>query len=108
MKNKGCFNENCKGYKRQFKYDSTIEHCPICRSELEYVCIDIECYSNLVTVRKHVCDDCRDTRERKKANRLNTAGVFVGIAGALIPIAKSTMPHMLKGINVLYKSIRKK
>lgn len=78
MRRKACFNEKCTSYKNKDKYtNDKYNFCPICASELSYVCNDRACYNPLPNVRKKFCDDClvvRDERKEKaKTQALNIA-----------------------------------
>lgn len=77
-KNKGCFNPNCSIFKTRKKLDEDFKYCPLCTSELSYVCADKHCYTLLENPLQIYCDSCLQIRAEKTANRKKTAAKAAG------------------------------
>ena len=81
---KACYNETCSSYKKQHKYIEEYSFCPMCASELSYVCNDKQCYNKLDNVLKKYCDECLIKQQERKDNRKETtAKVFKAVPTAL-------------------------
>lgn len=73
-KHKGCFNRECITFKRRDKYPEEYIYCPMCKSELNYVCNDRKCYNILDNPLQAYCESCLEVRKTKQEKRKETLG----------------------------------
>lgn len=87
-RHKGCFNKECITFKKRDKYPEEYIYCPMCKSELKYVCNDRKCYSILDNPLQGYCESCLEIRESKQEKRKET--LAKGVKVLSIPLAAAS------------------
>lgn len=68
---KGCINFECKSYQKKIKYKDGIIACPVCGSQLEYVCS--KCYKRLPNGDNKLCTRCQAVADDDKDRAIEVA-----------------------------------
>ncbi len=111
---KGCPNEECSQHYKKIKMKSEYMYCPICGSELVYVCS--KCFDEIEdSGPKHkICKRCeieaKEKRDKVVAN-VKGAGITIatGVGKALLTDAKkSTVKQSAELVKTAVKTVVKK
>ncbi len=98
---KGCPNECCEIHVRKVKHKAEINYCPICGTELLYVCS--KCFSEIENIdEKHrICALCKaeyEEKHRGRVEKLKSGGKLV--ATTALPLILNNVKKLVdKGIN---------
>ena len=88
---KACPNEKCVDYKKR-KYNNNENVCPICGTNLVYVCKSVKCYKPIEDIGpKHCrCEECSAKREDTKDRIINKCKKTIIGAGTFVLAAFSS------------------
>ena len=109
---KGCYNLECKRYRKEYKYEVTDNFCTICGTSLVFVCT--ECFEKIEDKgpEHRLCDECeskqqerRDARNQRveRVKEIAAAGVKI-VPGAIEFAQKEPVKKIVKkGASVIIK-----
>lgn len=80
---KGCWNPQCRNYKKHYKFKSDNVYCPKCGSELVYICSRCGRMMEDNGRRHRICDHCI---ERKAANAENRKEAVATLLSAIAAV----------------------
>ena len=107
-RSKGCINPECKIFRDGKKWPEEYVYCPMCGSELKYVCNDNHCYNVLDNSLQEYCDDCLEKMAKKKQERKElrdkTVDKISDNSAAILAVA---VPLAKKGVSAAAKIIKK-
>ena len=98
---KGCINCECTSYQKRIKYKDGIIACPVCGSQLEYVCS--KCYKRLPNGDNKLCTRCQAVADDNKDRAIE----FAKKAGKVAAIALVAVNTANGGVKLYNKFIKK-
>jgi len=109
---KGCYNLECKRYRKEYKYEVTDNFCTICGTPLVFVCT--ECFEKIEDrgPEHKLCDACeakhqerRDAMNQRVEKVKEVAAVGVKIVPEAIALAQKEPVKKIvkKGANMIIK-----
>ena len=109
---KGCYNLECKRYRKEYKYEVTDNFCTICGTPLVFVCA--ECFEKIEDngPEHKLCAACEAKHQAKHdaiAENVekvkNAAAVGIGVVPKAVEFAKSDVGKKIikKGVNIVVK-----
>ena len=109
---KGCYNLECKRYRKEYKYEPTDNFCTICGTPLVFVCA--ECFEKIEDqgAEHRLCEVCEAKHQAKRealaenvGKMKNVAVLGIGVVPKAIDFAKSDTGKKIikKGVGVITK-----